>query len=126
MRRYLFLALLTATFSAHALQSLRVDGQVLVVGDSAARVKGLLGEPTVIANARPIDSKTQKKAAGKSSKGNGSNKKNNGKGNKGARGNNKSKEQKTGSETWRYQRDGHVTTFVIVGGKIADIQDAAR
>ncbi|HUA80368.1 MAG TPA: hypothetical protein VL997_08355, partial [Dyella sp.] len=47
MRRWFFyLALLMAAFSAHALESLRVGSQVLSVGDSAARVKALLGNPS--------------------------------------------------------------------------------
>lgn len=127
MRRYLFLALLITTFSAHALQSIRVGNQVLVVGDSAARVRDLLGEPTIAANPRSDDKKTRKTASGKSSKGNTSSKKSKGKGSNHSKtkGNN-SKDHKAGGEKWLYQRDGHATTFLIVGGKIANIEDAAR
>ena len=45
MCRYLVIALLACTFSAHALESLRIGNQLLVVGDSAARVKAMLGNP---------------------------------------------------------------------------------
>ena len=108
MRRYLFLALLITSFSAHALQSLRVGSQVLVVGDSAARVKALLGEPSVRAKASSSSKRTQDKAKLKSSS-------------KG-----RSAGAKDKGEKWQYQRDGHFTTFTMVGGKIAHIEDVAR
>ncbi|MFC3650166.1 hypothetical protein ACFONN_01310 [Dyella humi] len=108
MRRYLFLALLLTTFSAHALQSLRVGSQVLVVGDSAARVKELLGEPAVRAKGSSSGKSNARKSTAKSSS----------KGRK--------VDAKDKGEKWRYRRDGHSTTFTIVGGKIAHIEDIAR
>lgn len=105
MRRYLFLALLIISFSAHALQSLRVGSQVLVVGDSAARVRALLGEPSVRAKALGSSQRTKKNARVKSSKRTGA---------------------KDQGEKWQYQRDGHFTTFTMVGGKIVHIEDTAR
>ena len=108
MRRYLFLALLIISFGAHALQSLRVGSQVLVVGDSAARVKALLGEPSVRAKASSSSKRTKSANRVKSSS-------------KG-----KSAGAKDKGEKWQYQRDGHFTTFTIVGGKIAHIDDVAR
>lgn len=108
MRRYFFLALLITSFSAHALQSLRVGNQVLVVGDSAARVKELLGEPAV----RAKGSSSSKSAARKA--------------NPKTPGSSKNAGTKDKGEKWQYRRDGHTTTFTIVGGKIAHIEDAAR
>jgi hypothetical protein len=101
MRRYLFLALLITSFSAHALQSIRVGSQVLVVGDSAARVKSALGEPAV----RAKTSGSSKSRKAKSSK---------------------TARAKDKGEKWQYEREGHITTFTIVGGKIAHIEDGVR
>ncbi|GLQ86462.1 DUF2845 domain-containing protein [Dyella flagellata] len=47
MRRYLLLGLLLACFAAHADSSLRVGDKVLTIGDSAARVQELMGQPVV-------------------------------------------------------------------------------
>jgi hypothetical protein len=47
MRRYVFLALLLASFAVHAMTSLRVGSRVLTIGDTAAKVLELMGEPTV-------------------------------------------------------------------------------
>lgn len=109
MRRYLFLALLVASFSAHALQSIRVGSQVLVVGDSAARVKALLGEPSVRAKASRSSKGQNAKAKAKS-----------------ASSRHKSVSAKDKGETWQYEREGRITTFTIAGGKIARIEDVAR
>ena len=110
MRRYLFLALLITSFGAHALQSIRVGSQVLVVGDSAARVKAALGEPSVRAKKTSNASKSQKaksRSTSSSSKG-------------------RSASAKDKGEKWQYEREGRITTFTIVGGKIAHIEDVAR
>lgn len=111
MRRYLFLALLIASFGAHALQSIRVGSQVLVVGDSAVRVKAALGEPAVRAKASS-SSKSQKAKAKAKAKSSSSKV--------------KSANAKDKGEKWQYEREGHITTFTIVGGKIAHIEDVAR
>ena len=110
MRRYLFLALLIASFSAHALQTLRVGNQVLGVGDSASRVKALLGEPSVRAKASNSSKGKKDKAKAKSS----------------SKSEGKPATAKDKGEQWQYQRDGRITTFTIVGGKIAHIEDVAR
>ena len=47
MRRYVVLALLLTSVTAHAMASLRVGDKVLSIGDSAARVQELLGPPAV-------------------------------------------------------------------------------
>ncbi|WP_201312659.1 DUF2845 domain-containing protein [Dyella sp. EPa41] len=47
MRRYLILPLLLVSLFAHAAASLRVGNKVLTVGDSAARVLQLMGEPSI-------------------------------------------------------------------------------
>jgi hypothetical protein len=108
MRRYLFLALLIISLSAHALQSIRVGSQVLVVGDSAARVKAALGEPAVRAKTSANNQKAKPKAKSSSN------------------GKSKSASAKGKGEKWQYERDGHITTFTIIGGKIAHIEDVVR
>lgn len=109
MRRYFFLALLIASFNAHALQSLRVGSQVLVVGDSAARVKELMGEPSVHAKGSGSSKSGARKTSAKTSSSKG-----------------KKADAKDKGEKWQYRRDGHTTTFTIVGGKVAHIEDVAR
>jgi hypothetical protein len=104
MRRYLVIALFACSFSAHALESLRVGNDLLVVGDSAARVKALLGNPSVHAKGR-----SSKKASSKAS---GKRQGKSGKSDKG--------------EKWQYRRDGHTITITIVEGKISHIDDVAR
>jgi hypothetical protein len=47
MRRYLMSGLLLACVTAHAATSLRVDNKVLTIGDSAAYVLELMGQPAV-------------------------------------------------------------------------------
>lgn len=47
MRRYLIPFLLLASMSLHAATSLRVGNKVLTVGDSAARVLQVMGEPSI-------------------------------------------------------------------------------
>lgn len=107
MRRYLVIALLACTFSAHALESLRVGSQLLVVGDSAARVKALLGNPSARAkggSSRKTSPKDSSKRKGKQAK----------------------TSDKDKGETWQYRRDGHTTIITMVGGKVAHIEDLSR
>ncbi|WP_130617443.1 DUF2845 domain-containing protein [Dyella amyloliquefaciens] len=47
MRRHLIYLLLLVSIFAHAATSLRVGNKVLTVGDSAARVLQLMGEPSI-------------------------------------------------------------------------------
>ncbi|GLQ87278.1 DUF2845 domain-containing protein [Dyella flagellata] len=47
MSRYLLFALLLASIAVHAETSLRIGSKVLTLGDSAAKVQQLMGEPTV-------------------------------------------------------------------------------
>jgi hypothetical protein len=108
MRRYvLFMVLLVCSVSAHALESLRVGSQVLSVGDSAARVKELMGNPAVRtkggSDKRPSKNASKVKV-GKS----------------------KRAAAKEKGEKWQYRRDGHTTIFTITDGKIAHIEDMAR
>ena len=105
MRRYVLLASLMTICSAHALQSIRVGSQLLVVGDSAARVKELLGQPAVRASSSSGQCKTHKAVPGASGRG---------------------KQRKAGCQQWQYRRDGHTTTFFLVDGKIIRIDDVAR
>jgi hypothetical protein len=113
MRRYLVVVvLLIGCADAHALESLRVGNQLLVVGDSAARVKALMGNPSV-------------RAKGGSGKGS---TKSSGKGRKAGAKKAAVKDQqaKDKGEKWQYRRDGHTTIFTIVDGKIAYIEDLPR
>lgn len=111
MRRYLFAVLLVVcSVHAHALESLRVGSQLLVVGDSAARVKELMGNPSVHAKGGGSDKSSSRKRSSKtSSKG-------------------KRKKASTGDQgvKWQYRRNGHTTIFTIVDGKIAHIEDLPR
>jgi hypothetical protein len=107
MRRYiLFTAFLACSTGVHALESLRVGNQVLSVGDSAARVKELMGNPAV----------HTKGGSGKSARSSG----------KKSVGKSKRAEAKEKGEKWQYRRDGHTTIFTIANGKIAYIEDLAR
>lgn len=107
MRRYLVIALLACTFSAHALESLRIDSQLLVIGDSAARVKALLGNPSARAKGG-----NSHKASSKAS------------------GHRKGKQPKMAAtdkgENWQYRRDGHTIIVTMVGGKVSHIEDIPR
>jgi hypothetical protein len=107
MRCYLFfIALLVCSVSAHALESLRVGNQLLVVGDSAAKVKELMGNPS--ARTKGASGRSLYKGSSKSA------------------GRNNRQEAKGKGETWQYWRDGHTTTFTMANGKIAHIEDVAR
>jgi hypothetical protein len=107
MHRYLFfVTLLLCSAGAHALESLRVGNQLLVVGDSAAKVKELMGNPSVrtkgSSGKRP--SKGSSKWVGKSAR----------------------QQAKETGEKWQYRRDGHTTIFTMANGKIAHIEDVRR
>ncbi len=107
MRRYLVIVLLACTFSAHALESLRIGNQLLVVGDSAAKVKALLGNPSArgkSGSSRKTSSKTSGKRKGKQTK----------------------SDDKDKGETWQYRRDGHTTIITMVAGKVTHIDDMSR
>ncbi|GLQ49156.1 DUF2845 domain-containing protein [Dyella flava] len=107
MHRYFFVvALLVCSVSAHALESLRVGSQLLVVGDSAAKVKALMGNPVV----------RTKSASDKSAR----------KGSSRSVGKSKKQQAKEKGEKWQYRRDGHTTIFTIANGKIAHIEDLPR
>ncbi|GLQ48085.1 hypothetical protein GCM10007862_31360 [Dyella lipolytica] len=114
MRRFLILlVLLTCTFSAQALESLRVGSQLLVVGDSAARVKALLGNPS---------GRAKSATSGKSS----SSHKTSSKASSHRKGKQASSAKTDKGEKWQYLRDGHITTVTIVDGKVAHIEDVRR
>jgi hypothetical protein len=102
LRRYFLLGLLTISCSVQALQSIRVGSQLLVVGDSAARVKELMGAPSVRAKGGAAKPKHRKGVA------------------------NYTRDAWKTGERWQYRHDGHTTTFFMVDGKIAHIEDAAR
>jgi hypothetical protein len=109
MRRYfLFAILLVCSASTHALESLRVGSQLLVVGDSAAKVKQLMGMPSVRTKGSGEKSSGKTKGSSKSV------------------GKSKRQEAKEKGEKWQYRRDGHTTIFTIANGKIAHIEDFAR
>lgn len=108
MRRYLlFFILLVCSVDAWALQSLRVGNQLLVVGDSAAKVKELMGNPSVTTKA------ASEKRSGKA------------KGSSRSVGKHRSQQAKEKGEKWQYRHDGHTTIFTMANGKIAHIEDFA-
>lgn len=109
MRRYFAIALLGCAFNAHAMESLRVGSQLIVVGDSAAKVKEMLGSPT---------SRSKSSGSGKSGSKKGSGHR---KGGVQVQSNDKTK-----GEKWQYRRDGHTITFVMADGKVTHIDDVAR
>jgi hypothetical protein len=107
MRRYFATALLICAYNAHAMESLRVGNQLIVVGDSAAKVKEMLGNPS-----------SRSKSAGKSGSKKGTSHR---KGGVQVQSNDKTK-----GEKWQYRRNGHTTTFIINDGKVTHIDDVAR
>jgi hypothetical protein len=108
MHRYglaslLAVALFACASGAVASDSLRVGNRVLVVGDSAATVLGMLGKPSH-----------------KSHRG-------------GARGNGRRGRRvravsgdAAASERWQYRRDGRVIVVTLVDGRVSDIDERSR
>jgi len=109
MRRYLAIALLICAYNVHAMESVRVGNQLIVVGDSAAKVKEMLGNPT----SRSKSSGSGKNGSKKSSS--------HRKGGVQVQSNDKTK-----GEKWQYRRDGQTITFVMADGKVTYIDDVAR
>jgi hypothetical protein len=89
--------------SAQASSTLRVGNQVLVAGDSAARVTALLGKPSYTAHRRAKRSSGARRRGGV-----------------------RVVTQAQEGEQWQYRRGGHVTTVTIVDGRVSDIQDRRR
>lgn len=111
MHRYvLFAILLFCSLNAQALESIRIGSEVLSVGDSAARVKELMGNPVVRARsaaekgAHKSSSKSKSMSVGKS----------------------KRETAKEKGEKWQYRREGHTTIFTIANGRVVHIEDSAR
>ncbi len=96
MRIRLIVAWLVFSAAAQASSTLRVGSQVLVAGDSAARVTELLGKP----------SHTSRQRGGSTRR----------------KGHVRAASDATG-ERWQYRRDGHVTTVTIVDGRVEAIDD---
>jgi hypothetical protein len=108
MRRHVFfIVLLLCSAGAHALESLRVGSQLLVVGDSSAKVKALMGKPDIQAPRDATKSKASRKSSSQSA----------GKG--------KPQQAKEKGEKWQYRRDGHITIFTVANGKVVHIEDHA-
>jgi hypothetical protein len=108
MRRYFAIALLFCAYNLHAMESIRIGSQLIVVGDSSAKVKEMLGNPS-----------SRSKSSGKSA----SSKKGSGhrKGGVQVQSNDKTK-----GEKWVYRRNGHTITFVMADGKVTHVDDVAR
>ncbi|MEO7072333.1 MAG: DUF2845 domain-containing protein [Rhodanobacter sp.] len=94
---------IACTGGAQASSTLRVGSQVLVAGDSAARVTALLGKPSYTAHRRASRSKGS-----------------------GRRGGVRVVTQAQEGEQWQYRRGGHVTTITIIDGRVSDIQERRR
>lgn len=106
MRWILGWIIASAALAAHAdTATLRVGSQVLVAGDSAARVVEVLGKPL---------HKARGKATARPSKSSG------GKGRKVA-----PKQEATG-EHWQYRVEGRLITIVVAEGRVAEFRDAGR
>lgn len=88
---------------AQASSTLRVGNQVLVAGDSAARVTALLGKPSYTAHRRAKRSSGTRRRGGV-----------------------RVVTQAQEGEQWQYRRAGHVTTVTIIDGRVSDIQDRRR
>jgi len=104
MRIRLVLALCVFSAAAQASSSLRVDNQVLTIGDSAVRVTELLGKPS---------HKSHRGGSRSSSRG------------RRSRVHVVAKDSARG-EQWQYRRDDRVTIVTIVDGKVSDIDDRRR
>ena len=78
--------------------TLRVGSQVLVTGDSAARVIELLGKPAYRTHAKPASTgHGRKRKGGRSSS--------------------------AGGEQWQYRQGRRTVTIVVADGKVASIRD---
>lgn len=105
MRRYMGWACLVVALAAQAGNgTLRVGNQVLVVGDSAARVVELLGKPSY---------RSPAKASG-SQRSNG--------GRKARRG----RAAETSGEQWQYRDGGRTVIIVVTDGRVSAIRDGGR
>jgi hypothetical protein len=105
MRRYLWLACLLAASTVQAdTSTLRVGSQVLVVGDSAAKVIDLLGKPT---------HKTHEKGSSRSRTGSGK---------KGR----KTGATNTSGEQGQYRHGNRFVTVIVVDGRVSAIRDGGR
>lgn len=99
MRRYLGMTCLLAAFAAHAGSgTLRVGSQVLVVGDSAARVVELLGKPTYKSHGNASHAGGRKKSRRSGSTG-------------------------SAGEQWQYRSGNRLVTVVVTDGKVSAIRD---
>jgi hypothetical protein len=105
MRIHAGLMLCLLAGAAHAGSgTLRVGSQVLVVGDSAARVVELLGKPTY--KSRASSSAGQRgKTSGKTRRGRGGS---------------------GPGEQWQYRDGTRTVTIMVVDGKVSAIRDGGR
>lgn len=108
MRRQLGWICLMAAFAAHAGSgTLRVGNQVLVVGDSAAKVVELLGKPSYKAHGKAADTSSSRRATGR------------GKARRSAGATN-------AGEHWQYREGNRTVTIVVVDGRVSAIRDGGR
>ncbi|WP_243038674.1 DUF2845 domain-containing protein [Dyella sedimenti] len=84
--------------------TLRVGSQVLVVGDSAARVMELLGKPAYRSRAATVDSSRQARG----------------------RGVRRTRSRTQAGEQWQYRDGRRLITVVVVDGKVSAIRDDGR
>ncbi len=100
------LLVLACASNASASSTLRVGSQVLVAGDSAARVTALLGKPSYTTHKRASRGGTShaKRRSGLRVV----------------------TQDATAGEQWQYRRAGHVTIITIVDGRVSDIQERRR
>lgn len=105
MRRYLCFACLLFASAVHAGGgTLRVGSQVLVVGDSAARVVELLGKPAYKGHGKAA---SNSRKAGRS-KGHAAH------------------SNEVAGEQWQYRSGDRTVTVVMVDGRVSAIRDGGR
>ncbi|HET6553471.1 MAG TPA: DUF2845 domain-containing protein [Dyella sp.] len=107
MRRWMGgIGLLVALAANAGSGTLRVGAQVLVVGDSAARVVELLGKPSYKSRGKSTATHQAHKTGRKSSAHHGA--------------------AEVAGEQWQYRDGNHTVTVVVVDGRVSAIRDGGR
>ncbi len=111
MRRHLVFFGLALCMTAHAADTLRVGSSVLAVGDSAAKVRALLGNPSSGAGKSKGHKTPSKRGAKKTH------------GKKSTTISRHDASTATEGERWQYRVEGHTAIITMVNGKVAHIDE---
>ena len=107
MPRYLLLILLLASATVRAGTSLRVDNKLLTIGDSAAKVQQLMGEPTMrvmgVPTTRVMSQPAMRAFMRWQSDG-------------------LPNDLLSFGEQWQYAQDGKTIVITIIGGRVANFE----